>query len=35
MSVVTLTHDLNLTHTHTPVSRPFFRDYPDEPVPER
>ena len=23
------------THTHTPVQRPFFRDYPGEPVPER
>jgi len=23
------------THTHTPVYRPFFRDYPGEPVPER
>ena len=22
------------THTHTPVYRPFFRDYPGEPVPE-
>jgi len=22
-------------HTHTPVSQPFFRDYPDRPVPER
>ena len=21
--------------THTPVYRPFFRDYPGEPVPER
>jgi len=26
-----LTH----THTHIPVERPFFRDYPGEPVPER
>jgi len=23
------------THIHTPVLRPFFRDYPGEPVPER
>ena len=23
-----------LTHTHTTVSRPFVRDYPDRPVPE-
>ena len=23
------------THTHTLVKRPFFRDYPGEPVPER
>jgi len=22
-------------HTHTPFHRPFFRDYPGEPVPER
>ena len=25
----------SIEHTHTPVSRPFFRDYPGEPVPER
>jgi len=24
-----------LQHKHTPVYRPFFRDYPGEPVPER
>ena len=24
-----------LRGTHTPVKRPFFWDYPDEPVPER
>ena len=23
------------THTHTPIKRPFVRDHPDEPVPER
>ena len=25
---------LFIAHTHTPVYRPFFRDYPGEPVPE-
>jgi len=24
-----------LAHTHTPVLRPFFQNYPGEPVPER
>jgi len=30
-----LLHSLNNTLTHTTVKRPFFRDYPGEPVPER
>ena len=32
-----LLHSLPLTHTHThtPLQRPFVRDYPGEPVPER
>ena len=28
-------HVLHLHHTHTPVERPFFRDEPGKPVPER
>jgi len=28
-------HYLAHTHTHTPVLRPFFQNYPGEPVPER
>jgi len=25
---------MSLTHTHTTVLRPFFQDYPGEPLPE-
>jgi len=31
----TLTPTTATTHTHTPIQRPFFRDYPGGPVPER
>ena len=32
---VTVNQATAYAHTHTPVQRPFVRDYPGEPVPER
>jgi len=35
-SVVDIEHNNNNNREqHTPIQRPFFRDYPGEPVPER